>query len=537
MIMFHVFPDELLFSAFARYHSYSGNLSSKKTMRDLFGSINICAVPDLPCHLEKLSERIPGKAMNAEYLLQHHTFYPYYEPFINEEKRKAVLHEMIYGSGKSLFMKLGLPASSVKNNNTLQYCDSCIQEDRKNLGTAYWHRSHQLLGVKVCYCHHTWLRESTIAFTQRRNKHEFTSLESYLCNSEYKAKIQMVCNDKKQLYLAKVSKEITDGEISVNNLTDLQEKYFSQLHVMNMVLAKGGASHQRIIPAFIHYWGEELLEQLNCSLSTKQYDSWLHKLLRKQRVDTHPLRHILMHGFLQMDLKRGSIENRSRKSPFGDSPWVCLNKAAEHYGEEVIQTCEVTRDSKSGKPVGTFICSCGFVYSRKGPDVQESDKFKIGRIKEFGHVWQQRLKELNGEPSSLRAMGRKLGVDPMTVKKQMKIFKAPESIVTYKYSQPASKKQRNKKESSITIERSQKLRTNWEERDQRLTEQILLKAEQLITNPRIRISRTELARQIRSLSLIQTKLDKLPITKAILSNLEETKVQFKERILRHKIGL
>lgn len=33
----NLYPDELLYSWFARYHDHSGNTSSKQTMKELFG--------------------------------------------------------------------------------------------------------------------------------------------------------------------------------------------------------------------------------------------------------------------------------------------------------------------------------------------------------------------------------------------------------------------------------------------------------------------------------------------------------------------
>ena len=56
------------------------------------------------------------------------------------------------------------------------------------------------------------------------------------------------------------------------------------------------------------------------------------------------------------------------EGPFGKGPWPCLNKAADHYKQPVIQHVNITRDYKSSAPIGTFECSCKFVYARKGPD-------------------------------------------------------------------------------------------------------------------------------------------------------------------------
>ncbi|MGG0293734.1 TnsD family Tn7-like transposition protein [Bacillus pacificus] len=71
-------------------------------------------------------------------------------------------------------------------------------------------------------------------------------------------------------------------------------------------------------------------------------------------------------------------------------------------------------------PIGTFNCSCGFIYARKGSDKLVDDLYRIGRIKAFGGVWKEKLKEINGEKRySLREMARMLGVNPKTIKKYL----------------------------------------------------------------------------------------------------------------------
>jgi len=49
-----------------------------------------------------------------------------------------------------------------------------------------------------------------------------------------------------------------------------------------------------------------------------------------------------------------------------------------------------------------------------------SAKYRFGRIKRFGQVWEERLKELVDRKLSLRETARSLGVDPNTVKKYSK---------------------------------------------------------------------------------------------------------------------
>ncbi|MGF3105969.1 TniQ family protein [Rossellomorea sp. DUT-2] len=48
------YPDELLYSVFARYHVRSGNTSPKITTEELFGTRSIRSVWDLPANLNIL---------------------------------------------------------------------------------------------------------------------------------------------------------------------------------------------------------------------------------------------------------------------------------------------------------------------------------------------------------------------------------------------------------------------------------------------------------------------------------------------------
>lgn len=75
-------------------------------------------------------------------------------------------------------------------------------------------------------------------------------------------------------------------------------------------------------------------------------------------------------------------------------------------------------DYKSKRPVATFTCSCGFVYSRMGPDKDSSDRYRIGRKKHFGDVWVARLKEYLQEGTySVREIARIFQCDPKTILK------------------------------------------------------------------------------------------------------------------------
>lgn len=107
----------------------------------------------------------------------------------------------------------------------------------------------------------------------------------------------------------------------------------------------------------------------------------------------HPVRHLLMIRFLGWSIKE-FFKSKCRYQPFDKGPWLWLNAAAEHYLKPMVTQLAISHCCDTKKPVGTFSCSCGFIYCRTGPDQAEEDSRRIGKIKAVGAVWPQKLKQL-----------------------------------------------------------------------------------------------------------------------------------------------
>ncbi|MDQ0049892.1 hypothetical protein J2T18_004214 [Paenibacillus polymyxa] len=524
-------PDELLYSIFARYHTYSGNISTKKTMRDLFTQPTVCAVTDLPSHLHQLELRIPGQAISVDTILQKHTLLPYYRLYIPEERYQSVAQELLYGDGQSVHMKMGLPANGVKQPSFLRYCSLCALSDRNQHGAAYWHRSHQLPGVEVCPVHGCYLHFSSVTFSQRRNKHEFIALDSILGDDLLIHKM----GTEKEALISERSTTLLNKEFPSMDWYTVRALYQQRLIQMGLLTAKGNIRIRQLLPEFISFYDIHFLKKWGCTLDEDSGYTWLHKMLRRPRHSHHPLRHILLQLYLNIEITPDNCGEASKRSilPFGEGPWLCLNKSASHYREPIIDKVVITRCSGTGKPVGTFTCYCGFVYSRRGPDIEPSDKYRIGRIKEFGETWRRSLMELNSDKTlSLREKARRLGVDPMTVKKQESILvsenekreEATDNLNLLIHKTSAQPKHMKK---SASPKRS---RVNWNQRDQELAQNVLKIAREFKeTNRKRRITKSEIGRQLNSLTLIQTKLHKLPLTRASLDEVAESSEEYNRR--------
>ena len=85
----------------------------------------------------------------------------------------------------------------------LQWCPKCKEQELRNKGFFWYHRAHQLPGVKVCHEHHCSLK----TFTGRRGN-EFDSIETS------KDSIEII--DEENIQYSEFCKELLCREIDTN---------------------------------------------------------------------------------------------------------------------------------------------------------------------------------------------------------------------------------------------------------------------------------------------------------------------------------
>lgn len=401
------YPNELLYSAIARYHFYSGNLDCKDTLEELFGSRCVIPSVEIGSYFSVLAEKL-GPHYSVESLLSNHTIYPYYASFLSKARQQEVLQDVLQ-DGQALYTRLGMIAGSVCKKDGLYYCAECAKADDAQYGEPYIHREHQLQGINYCLHHEVSLRkyptttDSRIQYVRFELKHmNLTAIYETDPYKDIAVTIAKQAYQLLQLPLHGLSREI------------ISSKYRALLRERNLITASNCVRQKELYQAFESHFPKDFLQLYESELNEAYEYNWLKVLLRNSKRHVHPLRHLFLLDFLQQDIESFGTTSADQGA-FGNGPFPCLNKAASHYKQFIIQDVDVTRDSKTKNLIGTFTCSCGFIYARK----QSTDIFKIGRVKEFGHVWHQKLIELSCENISIRAIARELGVDSKTVKKYL----------------------------------------------------------------------------------------------------------------------
>lgn len=564
-----LYQDELLYSLLARYHVYSMNLGPKQTMEDLFGRKNELAVPDLPVNLLDFHLRVKHFMIkNPMDLIKDHTFFAFYTAFQHSDARNKVMNSMLQSHGnKSLQMLTGVMASSIKEKEYFHYCSLCFAEDIRTMGESYWRLLHQLPGVLTCTKHRVLLSESLVPF-RPHNRHEFIASNRENCPAFTPL---AVYTSKTMYYLDIVSNELTDlmtGKYMFDP-DSLRQIYRSLLNRMGFMTAKGRINQVALVERFRAFYGDECLELLQSKVDKDNPFCWLKSFSRRHKSTFHPIRHILFIHFLGSRLNLLSQEEENGLYPFGREPFPCLNRASDHYMKPVIYDLIISRCTDTGKPVGTFTCSCGFVYSRRGPDLSVEDRMKIGRIKRFGDIWMGKLRELlDVEKLSYRATARHLGVDTNTIIKYDKnpiqmnhvtkddslqinqhradwvvlVNDNPDYSVTrlktlkprlyawlYRNDYEWIMQNSPKRLRSVKINE----RIDWIERDKRLVKEVQkVHADLILMTPLTRITISKISTLLRRRTMMQMHLDKLPRTKKIIEQSVETVEQFQCRRVR-----
>ncbi len=263
----------------------------------------------------------------------------------------------------------------------------------------------------------------------------------------------------------------------------------------------------------------------------------------------------------------------------------CLGMMANTIPKSRIEECQITRNFERDKPVGKFSCTCGFVYSRTGPDKSPEDRFRYSRVISYGAVWEPILRELWSDSNlALDAIGNRLGVTHQTVKRQAiklglsfprpgptlrvtqlnkALLSPPEDnqtlasdkLETYrsewlcarsKYPSVGRTFLQNKfrrihswlyiNDREWLIEHlppCQQKETassfvNWENRDAQLAEAVKASAQRLrnISSYPVRITKTAIANELEQPNLAKGTLDKLPLTAMAVAEEVETLEEF-----------
>jgi hypothetical protein len=403
-------PGETVYSNAGRYFDRMQFPTHSIVSQHFFGGQTRGALTDFPTNIERLLQALPPyHVYTADTIIDQHTLFPLFAPFLPLERAVSLRQLMKVGRAFFVHSKAGITNSKVSRPQWLRYCPACINYDRKIYGECYWHRIHQVPGVLVCPFHEVLLKDSRVTSQFRNGTTEFYSAEHSVENLSQD--IISANQNAVLVQLARNANWLLERSLSVEQ-GYVQQRYLGLLANRGLLTAAGRVRYAKLKTAVSDYYPPNLLENLGCSIVQSE-DNWLADWTRLR----HPLHHLLLIQFLCETSEEFFTKPQYRSAPFGRGPWPCLNPLCSNYKERVIRS-SIVKYGNQNQPTATFACSCGFAYSRTGPDRDEDAMFR-GRVVQFGAVWDRQLTTYWLDPKvSTLQVARLMHADVETIRRQ-----------------------------------------------------------------------------------------------------------------------
>ncbi|MBN3950468.1 MAG: TniQ family protein [Nostoc sp. NMS7] len=419
------YPDELFYSVCARYSERMNYKTKMHISQDLFGqswqrfsSVNFY----LATRLDYLIASLPaGNNYTSDLLIDNHTLLPFYSAFYLPYLIKILRDAMKQDNPKILSRDFGI---FIQFQNYLHFCPQCVLEDKKQFGECYWHRLHQVPGIKFCPIHSIILQKSEVLGNSYRhgyivaekaiNTKLNNSLELSVVNFQHL--IQLAHNID---WLLKQSNAIFFGDSIRKVYIKLLYKKYEKFNF------KDRNSLDKLINDFREYYSPQLLKMLQSDFGKSR--SWLIDIFILDGKIRHPYRHLLVILFLG-----STVENIFKLSleynPFGTDYCPCVNRGGKYFQQLLIKDKYQDIDyTGSTKNLAIFRCICGLMSSQTA--FNRIYKYQLPILKkkvEYGFVWEFALKMLwENQVFSFTEISQYLGVSEETIAHQVGYLKLP----------------------------------------------------------------------------------------------------------------
>ncbi|WP_245924407.1 TnsD family Tn7-like transposition protein [Nitrospira lenta] len=174
-----------------------------------------------------------------------------------------------------------------------------------------------------------------------------------------------------------------------------------------------------------------------------------------------PVFHLLLIHFLGLTVEEFLLAP-DRPDWFGTSPWPCLNPVAPHVNHRAVVQHEVRTRRQDGRPIGTFLCGCGFSYSRVGPDWGPLAAYQYDRVEAYGLYWEWVLRKgWQDRRVSRQELATRLGISSVT------LWQEARRLGLLPLSRSSRKPGRQLQQGRGSVTERERRRTQWEQLAQR----------------------------------------------------------------------
>lgn len=164
-----IYKDELLYSVFARYYQHTGHITYGCVAEELFGDSKVIPSFEFINSLKPEVLQLLLKDISMQELIKNHTMFSYYARFLPVPRKKRAFEALINMRGDYNNL-LSISKSKNGAERYLRYCPICSENNKKQYGETYWHRSHQIAELNICYKHKCSLVESNVLISGKASR-------------------------------------------------------------------------------------------------------------------------------------------------------------------------------------------------------------------------------------------------------------------------------------------------------------------------------------------------------------------------------
>lgn len=258
-----IYPDELVYSWFARYYVHSGHPAYVYALGDLLEGRTMRADLEFIGRLNKDARPVITGVVPMEELVLKHTMLPYYR-FIDHGRFRHALNAMTV-SDEDAHRLLPVPKNkTIGQNRHIRYCPLCAAEARETYGEAYWTRQANLRNMDICSRHHCRLKDTGIAISGKQ------SPRLYVAEDEIRDMEPEFVEDGIEMEFAGYLTEVFQKPFNLGNIVAIGDFLNSRLEGTKYLSARGMMRNASILFDELMEFYQELSVQGITGLSQMQ---------------------------------------------------------------------------------------------------------------------------------------------------------------------------------------------------------------------------------------------------------------------------
>ncbi|MCW8093207.1 TnsD family Tn7-like transposition protein [Alteromonas sp. ASW11-130] len=285
-----LYPNELFYSALARYKVRCGILPDKLLAKDVFQVRTVIASAEVPnCISVAHTNILPDLSISAEELVLKHTLYSLYAAFSDQRIKRKILKQMLNTGANTYTTSLGLATCVLRKNNFFRFCPLCVLEQINTYGEMFWDRRWFGVYTNCCPMHGITLHETDIAI-HNPARHAYIPLIDVIHSIDSNTATIRRASVQDGL-VAKAAMNILEN-LDWPTLTLDQLTLFYRGLAIDRQYNRGQYICQAEVANFIQrFWSWRWLE--SCGFNKKTFDQAMAALFRKHRKQQTYLIHLV----------------------------------------------------------------------------------------------------------------------------------------------------------------------------------------------------------------------------------------------------